>query len=187
MGMQTYQFVLNAGQEITPPVQNGTWVSCNGAIADFVIAPDSSQSVSFFNGAGLILKEEMKSLRIKNGNTAQTITLNIGDGQFIDNRIAGAFTISGGVQLAGNTSMSSSAATVGVASAQLLAANATRASVLIQNNSPANEIYIGAIGVSVANGIKLGAGGSMTINTKGAIHAISLVAGIDVRLLEELQ
>lgn len=110
---------------------------------------------------------------------ADTVQIGIGNGQARYNRINTNTTIT-------NNRQPSSAAfvntqkTVTDASAQLLAANATRQYLLIQNKDAAGNVYIvfGAA-ATVAAGIKITPGGSFEIpNTQstGAIFAIGDIA-----------
>lgn len=76
------------------------------------------------------------------------------------------------------------AQTVGVAAASLVAARASRVSVLIYNNGTAT-IYVGPSGVTVASGVPIVVGGSLEERDyTGAIFAISGTAGQDVRVWE---
>lgn len=84
------------------------------------------------------------------------------------------------------TTLTCSAATVGVAAAQLVAANAARQSVTIVNNS-VGTVFIGQDAtVTTANGLPVTAGQSLVIDkTTAAIWAIGSGAGLNVRLMVE--
>jgi hypothetical protein len=84
---------------------------------------------------------------------------------------------------------SQAAAVVGVASAQLLAANPARRFLLIQNNDAAGDIYITVDGsaATAAHGLKIAAGGALELAAfvpVGAIHAIGSGAGLAVVVVE---
>lgn len=85
------------------------------------------------------------------------------------------------------TDMENAAATVGLAAAQIVAANSRRSRVIIRSIISNNDmIWIGPNGVTVSNGIPLSPGESFVGLSSTAYFAISNTAGQSVRILEEL-
>jgi hypothetical protein len=75
--------------------------------------------------------------------------------------------------------------TVTVSAAVLIAANEYRRSILIQNLSATNDIYVGNSNVSTSNSIKIVPGDNITLYTRSAIYAVSSADTCDVRYMEE--
>lgn len=90
------------------------------------------------------------------------------------------------VNTGANVAITNGAASVTTSSALLVAAAAGRRRILVQNLGT-KEIYIGASGVSSANGIRLGANGSsaeLEIGPALALHAVAGSGTQDVRWLQ---
>lgn len=126
-------------------------------------------------GQGYIVRRGFDQLTLTNpGAGAIAGTIQIADDDFIDNRIAGTVSISGG------SNFVNSAPAVTNASAALLAANASRRYVLIQNNHATATVYLNFSAAATAgNGIKLDPGASYESGFSahlGAINAIGDVA-----------
>lgn len=103
---------------------------------------------------------------------ADTVTIGIGNGEARYNRSAGTVSVSNVNGAFTNTNQ-----TVGVASAQLLAANASRRYLLIQNLHASQRIWVTLDGTAAttAKGILILAGGSYECQgyaPTGAIYAI---------------
>lgn len=92
----------------------------------------------------------------------------------------------GVVSLAGTSSLAQSQKTLNNgAETQLAAASsATRRAILIVNHSTTTDVYLGATGVTAANGVKLVAGGSLVVETKAAVYAFVAAAGIVLGVME---
>mgnify|MGYP001457245525 CR=1 FL=1 len=108
---------------------------------------------------------------------ADTVTIGIGNGQARYNR-GGQSNVT---VLNVNGPFAQAAATVTNASAQLIAASATRRYALIQNKDVTGNIWVNLAGAAAttANGIKIGPGGSLEIPSfapTGAIFAIGDIA-----------
>lgn len=87
----------------------------------------------------------------------------------------------------GSATIATGQATAGAASGALVAAAATRRSVLVRNLHATDSCYIGPGTVTSANGMLLKAGESITINTVAAINGIRAgSADVIVAYLEEL-
>jgi hypothetical protein len=85
------------------------------------------------------------------------------------------------------TTMQNAAGTVGLTSAQLVAANSRRSRCIIRAiNTNTDMVWLGPAGVSVANGLPLSPGESFVGLSSAAYHAISGTAGQSMRILEEL-
>lgn len=83
------------------------------------------------------------------------------------------------------SAMANGAATVTTTSALLVAANSGRREILIQNLGN-KAIFVGASGVSAANGIRIAAGGNVAlrIGDNIALHAVAESGSQDVRYLQ---
>lgn len=118
---------------------------------------------------------------------AGTYKIGIGNGAVRYNNSVATVTV--GTNKVAQVTATQSQATVGVASAQLLAANPSRQSLMIQNRDTINSIYIrfGAAAATAANGIQIGPTGYFeqtgAVDTQ-AIQAIGGAAGMNVVVLE---
>jgi len=122
-----------------------------------------------------------------NSGADQTIIITVSEGsKFNGAKISGAVTITGTASVSVTTLTPTNAvgsnaqATVTNVSAQLLAANAARKYLLIQNNDAAGDIFINfGAAATLLNGLKIQAGGSYELNCNvltGAINAIGSIA-----------
>lgn len=84
----------------------------------------------------------------------------------------------------GAPSFANNQVTAGVASAQVVAARATRRAVLIRNTDAANSAYVGTGVVTSGNGFLLKAGESISIETTAAVNAIRATADVLLAYLE---
>lgn len=129
-------------------------------------------------GQGLEKTDFSYLLITDTSGASNTVTLLVGDENFVD-------AFSGNVALTANIQPKSGvfanvAATVTNASALLIAANAIRQYLLIQNRDATGSIYINfGAAATVANGIKIGPGATFelpgTVSTQ-AIYAIGDIA-----------
>lgn len=86
---------------------------------------------------------------------------------------------------AANAGTNRGAVSIGTSAAVILAANTSRANLLVQNLS-VNDLYIGVdSGVTVANGIEVPPNGSVLITHAAAVWGIASGASSDVRYFEE--
>lgn len=74
--------------------------------------------------------------------------------------------------------------TAGVASGVLVAARATRRSVLVRNTDEDNSAYIGTGVVTSGNGFPLKAGESISIDTTAALNCIRATADVSLAYVE---
>ena len=116
-------------------------------------------------------------LQLQDTSGAQnTVQLVVADDSFVDDRIFGTVTLSPLGATFANANK-----TVTNASGQLLAANAARKYLLVQNNGT-GDIYVTLDGTAAttANGVRLAAGGGTmelsTVVPSGAINAIGAIA-----------
>lgn len=127
-------------------------------------------------GQGYNVRRGFAQLTLTNtGAGAISGTIQIADDDFIDNRIAGTVTISGGA------SLTNTAPAVTNASTAILAANALRKYLLVQNNHATATIYLNfSAAATLLNGVKIGPGGSIEIAGMaahlGAVNAIGDIA-----------
>ena len=84
----------------------------------------------------------------------------------------------------GAPSFANNQVTAGAASAQVVAARATRRAVLVRNTDAANSAYVGGGTVTSLNGFPLKAGESITIETTAAVNAIRATADVVLAYLE---
>lgn len=116
----------------------------------------------------------------------QTIIITVSEGsKFNGAKISGAVTITGTANVAVTSTIPAQAAgsqtqnTVTSAAAQLVAALSTREYLLIQNKSATGDIYINIGGTAtIANGLKIPAGGSYEMNCNMLTAAISAIGSI---------
>lgn len=120
-------------------------------------------------------------LRVSHSDAAeQTITLQIGNGTSADSaRVGGRVDVQSLPATAGP--MTQAAPAVGLVSTQILAANASRRFLEIQNNDPAADVYVNLAGdpASAATGIKLAPGDAKILDVRvpdAAIFAIASAA-----------
>lgn len=116
-----------------------------------------------------------------------TVKIGIGNGQARYNRGASNVTVSQN-KVAQSGNFLAQSKTVGTSSAALLADNANRQYLLIQNNDPSKEIYVqfGAAATAAA-GVRVVAGGFLMLDTcvpTAAINAIALASNSKIIVME---
>ena len=109
---------------------------------------------------------------------ADTIQIGIGNGNARYNRQNTTTTITNNRQPV-TSAMVNSAATVTSANAQLVAANVNRQYLLVQNNSATGNIFLnfGAV-ATLANGVKIGPGGSYEMPGTQSNQAVNAIGDI---------
>lgn len=182
--MRRFKVSLQAGINQTLSI-DGSFFRVITSADEFQVQPDTGHRLAGLqSGMAYDHKKQFKTLDLLS-DVNQVIELMAGSGRVEDNRTS----ISGIVDVSGKgATINNAAVTVGTVAAVLLAANADRRSMIILNNS-ANDIYIGSDAtVTTANGLKIAAGQTITIDKapQAAIYAIGSAAGLDVRTLEEL-
>jgi hypothetical protein len=75
--------------------------------------------------------------------------------------------------------------TIGTVADKLVDENSYRRSILVQNLSATNDLYIGNASVTTANTVKIAPGEGLTLYTRSAIYAVASADTCDVRYLEE--
>ena len=183
--MKRFKLNLIAGENNIIAV-SGDYFRVIAGSAEFEIQPDTSQRLAgFLSGMAYTAPKAFTTLNIKS-DVNQSIDIMAGLGRVDDNRSS----ISGVVDTAGRgLTISNAGHVVGVAAAQLLAADITRRSVIIANEDASNAIYIGADAtVTAANGLQVAGGQSLVItqSAAAAIFAIGAAAGLVVKTLSEL-
>jgi hypothetical protein len=139
------------------------------------------QSISSgFSWEALPGEDGFDEVEVRNTASTQTIRIAISTGKV---GFADSVTITGTAAIqAKNGTPSQAAATVTSASAQLLAANANRRFLLIQNKDASGAIYLNFAGAAatLANGIKIGPGEAYESSagwvSSAAIYAIGDIA-----------
>lgn len=77
------------------------------------------------------------------------------------------------------------AKTIGGTAAIIVSGRATRDSVIVQNLHASNDLYVGPDSdVLTTTGIKIAAGESYQVPTRGDVYGIASAAGTDVRYWE---
>lgn len=184
--LRKYTRALVANESQTLDVPPSELLLCSSGSGVFTVSPENQNPVDVELGIGLRFDgPNFTKLRLLS-STTQTVSLYVGRGEVIDNRLVGNVDISGGIRLAGSLTTTYGAVTVGVAATLIKAANASRASIIVQNLGTV-AIYVGPdAGITTANAIKVEPSNSATLDYQGTIYAISGSAGQDVRYLEDI-
>lgn len=181
--MRRFKLNLPAGQ-LVPLTVRGDYLRVISGSAEFQIQPDTSHSLSGMqSGMAYTTDKTFNELKLTSDVT-QDVEIMAGLGRVDDNRSS----ISGTVDTASKgATVASSGETVGTSAVEILAADVQRRGLVIQNNSSADNIFIGGAGVTTSNGLKVSAGNALVLDKapQGAIYAIGDNAGIDVRVLTE--
>lgn len=168
---------------------SGDYVRIKSASVPVRIEAENGQvDATIEEGDALNLKPFTR-LRVSHADAAeQTITLLIGDGTSSDSaRVGGSVNVSAMPRVDVATMpavarpMTQTANAVGVASAQLVAANAARRFLLIQNTDAAADVFLNVAGAAAVlnQGIKLSPGASVLFDVAtpdGAVFAIASAA-----------
>ena len=185
--MRDYEFTVPAGGQDARPA-GGNFIKLKYSTEEVRVIAETKDGRNIADlrmtaGTSLTLVERYETIRVSNataGTVYASLILGLGDVQ--DSELTGNITVDLGATL------SNAAHVVGVAAAELLATSATRRSIVILNNS-AGDIYLGSDAtVTTANGLKITAGQTITIDKapQAAVFAIGSGAGLDVRTLSEL-
>jgi len=120
--------------------------------------------------------------------TVQTIQVLVHDDIVYDNRLTGIVNITGGIDsksLLPTVATAPATVSIGTAAAAIIAANAKRGTLVIQNMHASNDLYIGlTAAVTTANGIWIGPKGSMEVNSATGVWGIASAASTDVRVMQ---
>lgn len=180
--MQTFEQTLVAGEvwQLDSPGSLVRIIDCTAAV-DLQLTRSGipfAEAKSMLAGLKVRDQRGFSGVRVINGATPQTVKIFIADGDVDYDRPQ----VSGSIAIAGQQGAFTQAQkTVTNASAQLLAANAARRYLLVQNNDAAGDIYITLDGTAAttAKGIKIPAGGSYECQgycPSGEIFAIGSIA-----------
>ncbi len=146
---------------------HGNFVYARSLSAQIVVE-FSSNSVPLSQGQAMRFDEVYQTLILKNeGAAAITGELVLGDGDYRDGQVTGTVSLSsGGIATEPDASIPDTTATV------VIAADTLRREAIIQS-SPSNvsNIRIGDASVGAAQGLILAPGGSVSLETSGAIYA----------------
>jgi hypothetical protein len=172
-----YTFTIGANQTFKLNVGGGYFKITAATGGVDVKCPDAGISLSgMLPGYGLQKTPFSYLDFIDTSGAPNTISVVISDENFVDTRITGSVTFAPLQATFGNSNK-----TVTNASAQLLAANASRKYLLIQNNGT-GDIYVTVDGTAAttANGVRIAAGGGSyelsTVVPTGQINAIGSIA-----------
>lgn len=182
--MRPYTFKVAPGT--TEPVTvEGDFVRVKSASVEVrIISNDGKADITLAEGDGVHLKRFTR-LNISHASAAeQTIVLQIGDGtSAVSSRVGGS------IQLQVVAGMTQAPASVGVASGQVLAANAARRFLMLQNLSATANIWVNIVGAaaSSASGIWIKPGAPLILDIcvpDAAIFAISDTAATPLVVIE---
>lgn len=181
--MRRFKLTLIAGENSQVPIM-GDYFRVISGLGEFEIQPDTGSLLAGLqSGMAYTAKKTFKTLTITSKVT-QKVEIMAGLGRIDDNRSS----ISGVVDISSKGEMISSAAhTVGTIVTNLAVFDLSRRSLIILNNSD-GDIFIGDNSVTTANGLKITAGQTITIDkaAAAAVSAVGSAAGLDVRTFSEL-
>lgn len=184
--MKFMDVILTANSTVNVPLPGRYFRIITGAGRFQLDFFGNGVSTEMISGLGVML-ETFTGFSIRSA-TAQTITVAVSPYLIDDNRLAGEINVTGSLSTkeAPAASASFGAVAVGIAATQIVAANTSRRSVLVQNKGAAS-VYVGpANTVTTATGIEVASGGSLTFTCASALFGISGTAGQDVRYLDEV-
>lgn len=203
--MRQITLKIPAGQVIEV-AQTGNYVRVRESSVDLTIEnPDKSEIIEVSEGDDFEFSP-FRNLRISHQDAAeQTIKLVISSGKRATSaKVGGSIALSGAVALDAATlaalesvsinnqqgPFTSTAKTVTNASGSMVAANAARRYLLIQNNHATGNIFVNLAGVAAttANGVKIAPGGSLELQgyvPNGQIFAIGDIASNTAVLVVE--
>lgn len=157
-------------------------------------AMDGQVDARMEQGDALNLKPFQRLSVSHDGAGEQEITLLIGNGTSADSaKVGGSMSISSlpavTVSALPVAAMVQTAPAVGVASGLLVAANAARKFLMVQNNSASQDVCLNLAGAAatLAGGVKLAPGASLVLDVccpSAAIYAIADAAGASVVVVE---
>lgn len=166
-----------AANERQPVSKKGSFLALKEATGSVRVEIDG-QTFTMVAGDYAEIRGGFESFYVTDtSGAANSVTFVIGDGDFR------RFVITGQLDLAKASVISSAAVTVGTSQAILAAASTGRKELRIQNLGTV-DVYIGETGVTTATGIKLAPGQTHFEDTapEAAWYAISGTAGQDVRV-----
>lgn len=170
---RVYPFAIVAGGMQRLPISGDKFIieSTTGPVD---VSWQGGKLLSRLAGQGYNVEGGFAQLVLNNSGAGDIVgTIQIADENAIDNRIAGSVSVSAGATFA------PTAPAVGIASGVLLAANASRAYLLIQNNHATGNIWLGfGVAAVVGVGVKISAGGSYEPAGKVPINAINVVGDV---------
>lgn len=177
---RSFTYTLSAGQEL-PIAFPGNFASCVTAGGTFEMAFDEEPYFEFEKGLSVSVPDGFKIVRIRNiSGGAFTVKLYLAQGAVLDNRNV----ISTSVVTRSGDTIANAAVSVANTATLILAANTNRNRAVIQNNS-GQDVFIGASGVTTANGVKVLPNGALAVETGAAVYGIVAAATSDVRVFEE--
>ncbi len=191
--MEPINFSVAVGASF-PVDYPGSFIRCvslagGGAAPRIRVKTNNGDQVLLRGGQGVHIGRPFKAIRITNEEAAGTITgeLLIGEGGFDDDRISGSVSVSAAIPGVAHTTAKK---TVTNASGTMLAANASRAYLFIQNQSATGVLYIktdGGTAVADATCVQLNPGDvyEPSVPPTGAISAIgSIASNPDIHVIE---
>jgi len=180
---------IKTGQKEELPIRGDGLRLVSASVPIFFRSIDGEMDFYLEQGEQAIFDDKsFKRMQVWHESGAdQTVIITVSEGsKFNGAKISGSVTINGTANVSVTATIpaqaagSNTQATVTSVSAQLLAANAAREYLLIQNKDAAGDIYINfGAAATIANGLKIPAGGSYELNCNiltGAIYAIGSIA-----------
>lgn len=175
--LQRYNFTLAAGGTFNIACTGSQFFITDATGALNITLDVGGQFKGLLEGQGYKGQPFTGLTLVDASGAANTGFILVSDDDYIDRRITGAVTFA-----PLNADFANTQETVTNVSAALLAANAARQYLLIQNNDTAGHIYVTLDGTpaTLVNGVKLAAGGGAlelsTVVPSGAINAIGSIA-----------
>lgn len=175
--MRTSTFILNANERLEIAA-SGNYVQVRSSAVDLIIEhPNTGERIEVSQGDDFQF-DDFKTLYLENtAATTETIKLTISKNKKAGSaKVGGSVNIAGSVELA-NGALTQSRASVTNVNQAILAANASRRYLLIQNNDAAAILRVTVDGnaATVAQGFRIGAGDSLELSTFAPTGAINCI------------
>lgn len=191
--MRPYKLRIPAGEQVEI-IAPGNYLRVKSAAVPVLMqSPENSEEAELDQGDAIELSPFNRLLLSHSDAAEQTVIVYIGRGtSMVSSQVGGSVTVSGTVEVANDTgnplptvatpavAMSQAAATVGVASAQLLAAKPARKFLMVQNNDATANVYLNLSGAAatVEGGVKIAPGGSLLLDVATPSAAITAIADV---------
>lgn len=177
--MRPYKIKIPAGVQVEIIAPGNYLRVKSAAVPVLVQSPAQSEEAELDQGDAVELSP-FSNLLLSHSNAAeQTVIVYVGKGtRMVSSQVGGSVNVSS--LPAPAAPVSQAAVSVGVASAQILPANAARRLLMVQNNDAAANVYLNIAGAaaSVAGGIKLPPGGSLLLDAATPSGAVSAIADV---------
>lgn len=177
--MRPYKLKIPPGEqvEITAP---GNYLRVKSAqVPVRVMSPENSEEAELDQGDAVDLSPFTVLMLSHSDAAEQSVTIYVGRGtRMVSSQVGGSVNVSSLPSPA--VPVTQAAVTVGVASAQILAARAARRLLLVQNNDATANVYLNLTGAAaaVAGGVKIAPGGSLLLDVATPSEAVTAIADV---------